>query len=130
MMIKTDKELKLTPSHIKILKTISLLNSKHLYPLPEGVGNILKGKVDLETNQYQDLLTYSTLLSFSSKKICRYILMLQRYGYLDKIYDKKTDNLYLRTTEKGEAILFDYLKKHKNIFKKKSGVNKTLIVKI
>ena len=121
-MNRETKRLKITSSHIKIIETVSYLNERHFYPLPEGIGKILKGAKDDETMQFVSCPTYGTLISFPSKKICRYVLMLQRYLYLDKIYDSNTNKLYLRTTDKGEATLFDYKKKHKRNFTKKDKI--------
>ena len=56
--------------------------------------------------------------------------MLLRYGYLERKYDEKTDELYLKLSSKGELFLFDYHRKHKYSFKKKSGEKKPLIVEI
>lgn len=117
-------------SDIKILETVEALNKKKLYPLPLGVYKILIGSVEPDFIIYSDLPTYSTLTSFSSKHISRMIMMLLRYGYLSRIYDKNTDELYLSLTEKGDLFLFDYHKKHKYSFKKKSDNKKPLIVEI
>ena len=38
--------------------------------------------------EYQNLNTFGVLRSYSSKKICRFILALLRHGYLEKKYDK------------------------------------------
>ena len=124
------KELKLSPSYMKIIETVSYLNERHFYPLPEGIGKILKGEKDDETLQFVSCPTYATLISFPSKKICRYVMMLTRYGYLDKIYDQKTNTLYLRTTDLGESTLFDYKKKHKRAFTKRTLNKKVTIVHI
>lgn len=129
-MNKISRNLELTPSYMKIIETVSYLNERHFYPLPEGVGKILRGEKDDETMQFADCPTYATLISFPSKKICRYVMMLSRYGYLDKIYDPKTNTLYLRTTDSGENTLFDYHKKHKRDFTKRKISSKTTIVHI
>lgn len=117
-------------SDIKILETVDYLNKKNLYPLSMGVYKILIGSVEPEFIIYQDIPTYSTLTSFSSKHISRLIMMLLRYGYLSRIYDKNTDELYLQLTEKGDLFLFDYHRKHKYSFKKKDISEKPLIVEI
>lgn len=124
------KQFEPTTSHYKILQTIKLLNDKHLYPLPEGVGKILRGEEDDEAILYKDFPTYKTLISYPSKKICRYILMLLRYEYLTKIFDRKSNELYLRITEFGKIELEKYLKKYKPKFKKKVVASKPTIVKI
>ena len=114
----------------KILETISLLNRDNYYPLAEGVYKILTGSDDEEIEQFKDLVTYKTLVSYNSKKISRYIVMLLRYKYLERIYDEKSDKLYLKIATKGEVALFEYRKKHKYKFVKKQ-VNKSItIVKI
>ena len=81
--------LKLNVTYYKVLETVSLLNNKGLYPLNEGIYKILTGQKDDETIQYSSFPTYSTLVSYGSKRICGLTLMLLRYKYLEKIYDKK-----------------------------------------
>ena len=93
------KELEMTITHIKILDTISNLNKQGMYPLSDGVYKIVAGIVDDETANLRDEPTFGTLISFNSKKVCRYLLALQRYGYIKKIYNKSRDNLYYATTE-------------------------------
>ena len=117
-------------SDIKILETVQSLNKDNLYPLPLGVYKILAGSVEKEFIKYKDLPTYSTLMSFSSKHISRLIMMLLRYGYLAKIYDPNSDEMYLKLTEKGDIFLFEYHKKHKYSFVKKKDSKKPLIVEI
>ena len=117
-------------SDIKILDTIYLLNQQNKYPLPLGVYMILSGSSKPDYIVYQDLPTYSTLMSFSSKHIARLIMMLLRNQYLEKIYDEASDDLYLKVSPKGEMFLFEYHKKHKYSFKKKKENKKPLIVEI
>ena len=129
-MRKTKKVYIPTTTEIKILDTVKLLNDGGEYPLPLGVFNILAGSPDEEFEKYQDLPTYKTLTSYTSKHISRLIMMLLRNGYLRKIYDEKTNELYLEVTEKGDLFLFDYHKKHKYKFVKKVHSKKPLIFKI
>ena len=117
-------------SEIKILETVSYLNEKNLYPLPLGVYKILIGSSEDEYIIYHDIPTYRTLTSFSSKHISRLIMMLLRNNYLAKIYDEKTNELYLKITDKGVAFLLHYHKKHKYSFHKKTPSKKPLIVEI
>ncbi len=123
------KELKLSITHIKILETISLLNKNGLFPLSDGVYKIVSGVIDEETINYVDLSTFGTLVSFPSKKVCRYLLALQRHGYIKKIYSKKNDQLFYATTELGEDALVAFHKKHKKPFIKKKRTIKPTIVK-
>ena len=113
-MRKKSSQFRLTVSHFKILQTIEELNKLHLFPTAKGVNNILMGKLDKETKQYMNIKTYGTLISFPGRKLCSYILNMVRRGYLGYIYDKNTDAMYLRITEKGEMEVFSYEKKHKN----------------
>ena len=124
------KELELTITHIKVLKTISSLNEKGYYPLSDGVYKILGGIVDEETINLTDLPTFGTLISFGSKKVCRYLLALQRHKYIKKIYCQKKDRLVYATTELGETTLIQYFKKHKRPFVKKARNLKETIIKI
>ena len=114
----------------KILDTVSLLNERHYYPLPEGVYKILTGSIDDDVVIFNDLPTYKTLISYSSKKVSRFIVMLLRYKFLERIYDRASDKLYLKVAPKGIMELEKYHKKHKYSFIKKK-VNKTpTIIKI
>ena len=92
------KELKIVITHIKILETVSNLNKKHLYPLSDGVYKIIAGIIDSETKDYVDEPTFGTLLSFNSKKTCRFLLALQRHGYIKKMYCPSKDKLVYCTT--------------------------------
>ena len=112
----------------KILETVYLLNKYNYYPLAEGVYKILTGSDDDEIEEFKDFVTYKTLVSYSSKKVSRFIVMLLRYKYLERIYDEKTDKLYLKVSPKGEMELVNYHKKHKyNFVKKKVNKTKTII---
>ena len=120
----------LTVSHYKILETVQILNSRNLYPTQKGVHNILSGTKNDETDQYKDVDTYATLISFPGRKLCSYILNMVRRDYLTYIYDEKSDAMYLKITPKGEMTLLEYNKKHKYSHKKKSGTYKPQIVEI
>lgn len=123
-------EFRLTVSHYKILQTILELNKVKKYPTALGVNNILQGKLDPETRNYVDLKTFGTLLSYPGRRLCSYILNMVRRGYLSYIYDKKSDAMYLRVTEKGEAEVFNFEKKHKYSYTKKEPHRKLQIVEI
>ena len=125
-----QKELQLTTSHYKIMLTISYLNKEHLYPLSEGVYRILIGDVADDIIIYKDCPTYGTLISFNSKKVSRYIMMLCRYGYIGKKYDEKSNELYLEITPKGELASSKYFKRYQGELKKKTPKGKPCIVKI
>ena len=120
----------LQTSDMKILLTVYELNVKHFYPLPEGVYKILAGVDDDEAKEYTFVSTYKTLISYGSKKISRLIVMLLRYNYLEKIYDKDSDGLYLKVSDKGLRAILDYQKKHKYKFKEKDPTPSKTIVKI
>ena len=117
-------------TYFKILDTINLLNEKHLYPLPYGVYKILLGEKDEETIKFKDFPTYGTLISYSSKKLARLIMMLHRYKYLAKKYDPKTDELYLEITPLGVSSLLEFKKKYHSAYKKKEVVLTPTIVEI
>ena len=121
---------KLNITYYKILETVSLLNKDGYYPLNEGIYKIVTGKKDEETLQFSNLPTYSTLISYPSKKICNLTLMLFRNKYLEKVYDSKTDELYFKITRLGEDVLEKYLKRKHNTYSKKVVNKKITIVKI
>lgn len=123
-------ELKLVITHYKILDLVETLNKQNLYPNQEGVFKIVSGLVDEETEEYQNLNTFGVLRSYSSKKICRFILALLRHGYLEKKYDPKTDELYLKITTLGSLTLAKYLKKRKTPYAKTKGEKPVTIVTI
>ena len=118
----------LETTDLKILETVSLLNEMNVYPLSEGVYLILKGDEDEQISKYSSLVTYKTLVSYSSKKVSRLIMMLLRYHYLERIYDEKSDKLYLKISDKGTVALIDYHKKHKYNFVKKKVNHKPLFL--
>lgn len=127
-----DAKIKFEPNitDIKILVTIDFLNSKHLFPLVDGVLKILKGIKDEETNSLTDCPTFQTLLSYNSKQLSRRIMMLLRYEFLFKKYDPKTNDLYLAITDKGKRFLLTYFRKRKCSFPKKEVKKHSSIVKI
>ncbi|MBE6134212.1 MAG: hypothetical protein E7178_06070 [Erysipelotrichaceae bacterium] len=125
-----QKELTLSTSHHKILLTISYLNKLSYYPLSEGVYRILIGDVSDDIIPFKDCPTYGTLISFNSKKVSRYIMMLHRYGYISKKYDPQTNELYLEVTQKGEVASNKYFAKFKGSLLKKTPKGKPVIVKI
>ena len=88
-MVRAKKVFIPSTSDIKILKTVQILNSKDLYPLPLGIYKILSGSGEDEYISFREMPTYATLLSYSSKHVSRLIMMLVRNHYLDKIYDEK-----------------------------------------
>ena len=61
-MKKTSSNYVLSLVDIKILDTVSLLNEKNVYPLPEGVYLILKGSERNEIDEHRELPTYKTLV--------------------------------------------------------------------
>ena len=121
------KEFELNQTYAKVLLTISELNKKSYFPLNEGLYKILTGVNDEETAPFLDLVTFGTLTSYSSKRICHLTLMLFRHGYIGKIFDPETKKLYFRTTEKGEEVLTIFYKKHHCSFvRKKPKMAKTI----
>ena len=123
-------ELKLVLTHYKLLDTIAWLNSLHLYATSFGVHKIVHGDIDEDTVNLTECPTFSTLTSYGSKKIARFLLALYRYGYLIKVYDKKTNALYFSITLKGREALELFHKKHRNGYKKSVKKFKSEIVKI
>ena len=123
-------EFRLTISHYKILQTVNELNKQKLYPTAKGINNILQGKLDPETRKYINLKTFGTLLSYPGRRLCSYILNMVRRGFLSYIYDKNSDDMYLRLTEKGEVEVFNFERKHKNQYTKKEPHRKAQIVEI
>ena len=123
-------DFRLTVSHYKILQTVNELNKQKLYPTAKGINNILQGKLDPETRKYINLKTFGTLLSYPCRRLCSYILNMVRRNYLSYIYDKNSDDMYLRLTEKGEIEVFNFERKHKNEYTKKEPHRKAQIVEI
>ena len=124
------KQFELNQTYCKVLLTISELNKLSYYPLNEGIYKILAGINDDEIVQFSELITYGTLTSYSSKKICHLTLMLYRHGLIEKIFDAKTKKLYLRTNEKGEEVLRKFFLRHKKTFTRRKLKNSPTIVKI
>ena len=124
------KEFKLNQTYFKALVTIKALNDLHYYPLNEGIYKILVGIVDEDTKQFVDLDSFGTLISFTSKKVCRLTMMLYRYGYIGRVFDTKTKELYFSLTDKGYKAAEQFLKKHKKPFARRSKNSSPTIVKI
>ncbi|MBO6261095.1 MAG: hypothetical protein J6N95_00600 [Bacilli bacterium] len=124
------KEFKLNQTYFKALVTIKALNDLHYYPLNEGIYKILVGIVDEDTKQFVDLDSFGTLISFTSKKVCRLTMMLYRYGYIGRVFDTKTKELYFSLTDKGYKVTEQFLKKHKKPFARRSKNSSPTIVKI
>ncbi len=112
------KELELCLTHYKILDTIKWLNDNHLYATALGVYKIIHGDLDEDTVNLQECPTFSVITSYGSKKVCRYLLALYRYGYIIKVFDKKSNTLYYSVTLKGRNALEQFHKKHPQPYKK------------
>lgn len=124
------KEVKLNQTYYKVLITIKALNDLHYYPLNEGIYKILVGVVDDDTKPFVDLDCFGTLISFTSKKVCRLTMMLYRYGYLGRVFDTQTKKLYFSLTDKGIEAAESFLSKHKKPFARRSKNVTPTIVKI
>ena len=124
------KEFAINQTYYKVLLTISELNKKSYYPLNEGVFKILAGIIDDETSNFVNVITFGTLTSYTSKKICHLTLMLFRHELIGKIFDPISKKLYFRTTEKGETALKEFANKHKCSFARKKQKNAMTIAKI
>ena len=124
------KEVKLNQTYYKVLITIKALNDLHYYPLNEGIYKILVGVVDEDTKPFVDLDCFGTLISFTSKKVCRLTMMLYRYGYLGRVFDTQTKKLYFSLTDKGLAATESFLNKHKKPFARRNKNVTPTIVKI
>ena len=129
-MKKEANQYKLCTNDLKIIETVSLLNKEDKYPLTECVYLILTGDESEEIEEFKNLPTYKTLVSYPSKKISRLIVMLIRYQFLERIYDEGSDKLYLKVAPKGEMELIKYRKKHKYKFVTKQVKRKQLYVTI
>jgi hypothetical protein len=124
------KEVKLNQTYYKVLITIKALNDLHYYPLNEGIYKILVGVVDEDTKPFVDLDCFGTLISFTSKKVCRLTMMLYRYGYIGRIFDTQTKKLYFSLTDKGIEVTEAFLKAHKKPFARRNKNVTPTIVKI
>ena len=124
------KEVKLNQTYYKVLITIKALNDLHYYPLNEGIYKILVGVVDEDTKPFVDLDCFGTLISFTSKKVCRLTMMLYRYGYIGRIFDTQTKKLYFSLTDKGIEATESFLKNHKKPFARRNKNVTPTIVKI
>ena len=124
------KEVKLNQTYYKVLITIKALNDLHYYPLNEGIYKILVGVVDEDTKPFVDLDCFGTLISFTSKKVCRLTMMLYRYGYIGRIFDAQTKKLYFSLTDKGIEATETFLRNHKKPFARRNKNVTPTIVKI
>lgn len=128
--LKHMKELKLSITHYKIIHTVYSLNLLSLYPNQNGVHKVLTGNDLNEDPMIRDVPTFGTLISYSSKKICHYVLALVRYGFLKNVFDPKSENLYLEVNEIGKEMLSVFLSKKKSPYHRTIKPWKPSIVKI
>ena len=112
------KTIKLTLTHYKLLDTIKWLNFKKLYPSQIGVYKVIHGTIDEDTFKITDCPTFSSITSYNGKKISRYLMILNRYGYIDKIYSEENKNYFLSINKNGLIALEEFHKKHRNPYKK------------
>lgn len=124
------KQFELNQTYCKVLVTISELNKLSYYPLNEGIYKILVGIIDDEVAPFSNLISFGTLTSYSSKKICHLTLMLFRHGYIGKIFDPESKKLYFRITDQGKESLNAYFKKHQGGFIRRKQKNSPTIIKI
>lgn len=122
------KNFKLVITHFKLLDTIDYLNRMRKYPLNEGVYKIVAGIYDMETIPFVDSPTFSTLISFNNKKVSRYLTGLEKNGYIHRIFDQETNNLYLEITRKGQLALEYFHKRYLKPYpKKERKIAKTIV---
>ena len=115
-------------THFKLLDTINYLNAMKRYPLNEGVYKIVAGILDEETLQYANSPTFSTLISFNSRKITRYLTALEKNGYIHHIFDPVTNNLYWEICSKGKEALYLFHKRHPQAYhKKERKIERTIV---
>ena len=124
------KDLKLNQTYFKVLVALKDLNDLNYFPLNEGIYKILVGIVDEDTKDFINLQSFGTLLSFSSKKVCRLTMMLYRYDYISRVFDTKTKKLYFAFSKKGESAVKVFLLRHKKPFAKRKKKTAPTIVKI
>ena len=115
---------------MKILVTVYLLNRENYFPLNEGVIKIIKGVVDKETLPFTEYETFSTISSYSAKKISRHIGNLLKHKFLTKRYYPQNEESYLAITNLGFNYVNEYKDKHKTAFKKTTSETPITIVKI
>lgn len=130
MQKKSSNSLRLTSSHYKILFTVKFLNDVSRYPSAKGVRNVLSGNNDAETIKYASLKTYETLISCPSRRFSSLVNNLLRHDYLKYIYDKKSDSMYLRLSNKGLDTITRFNVNKTAIFRKKISHHKCEIVEI
>ena len=124
------KYFKITITHFKLLDTINYLNTMKKYPLNEGVYKIVAGIIDEETYEYTSCQTFSTLISFNLKKTSRYLSMLEKNGYIHRIFDPNTNNLYLEICHKGKEALYLFHKRHTMEYPKKERKTEKTIIEL
>lgn len=117
-------------THFKVLHTVKSLNDLGYYPLPDGIVKILNGELDEETLPFAELPTFGSIISYGSKKINRFILILKRYGFIAYILEKESEQLCFKITKKGLDELESFLKKRKKPYKKFAKKFKKTIYKI
>lgn len=117
-MKKSEVKKDLNLSQYKVLISVYELNLKELYPTHRGVYNILTGAEDNETILYTNLRTYGSLISIQKRRASAIINSLIKSNLLEEVFDRETDELYLKVTSEGEYKASFYLHKHKDRIKK------------
>ena len=100
-------EYRIRASQAKLLLTVYLLKKNGLCGSAVGIGKILRGVSDYETNACQDMFVFGSLSSFSGKK-CKFLARsLVQHGFLTQAYVEAENDYFLSLSESGlkEALL-------------------------
>lgn len=113
--MKTE-ELNLTT--YKILYCVKELNNIGVSPNHIGVYKVLAGILEDETRSYQDLMSWSILISLSQKRITTLINALCKKGYLDKKMATSNGEYYFTINKKTISDMTEFINHHKVNFKR------------
>ena len=123
-------EKKLTLTQYKVLHTVYLYEKDNLAPNNEGVRDVLRGNKHPSFTRLEEYETFSTLTSYSDKKITNLINKLIKEEYLEREMFPDNGEFYLLLTEKGKEELSIFLKRHKKGYRQKEKEKKITFVKI
>ena len=121
---------KFTLTQYKILHTVFLFEKDNLAPNIEGIRNVLRGNKNSSFSRLEEYDTFSTLTSYTDKKITNLINKLVKEEYLERRMFPDNGEFFLLLTEKGKEELSPFLKRHKKGYRQKEQEKKITFVKI
>ena len=106
MDYREHKSFELNIAYCKVLETVHFLNNLNYFPNAHGIGKILNGVIDAETEELKNCPTFGSFISVGGRKCCAMVTQLVRHELLKYFYEEKVDDLFLRISSKISLIIF------------------------